>query len=209
MPDDQSPALSNTPILDSPPGSPPYAGFRSAHPEGVSTKTGGPTLSGWPRKITWSEFNEVSSRPDGETEDAQISVELGPEKNIAVERENGQFKLGKVTFKMIVKKAESWVVGKQKGDALLAHEQGHYDITGLFYRDLMEALRNLRANSVTDLGNETNRLMTEYDKLADQMSDKYDSQQETNHGLNAKRQQAWETQIQKCIDNGTKLTAPP
>lgn len=209
MSDSQSPALSNSPILDSPPGSTPYGGFRSAQPEGLSTSTGGPSLSGWPRKIAWSEFKEVSTRPDGESEDAQISVELGAEKNVAIERENGQFKLGKVTFKMVVKKAESWVVGSQKSDALLAHEQGHYDIAGLFYRDLMNALRSLRENSVADLGSETNRLMGEYDQLADAMSDKYDSGQETNHGINTTRQQAWEKQIQDCIKNGKKLTAPP
>lgn len=203
----QSPILSNSPILDSPLGSPPYAGFRSAHPEGVSTSTGGPTLSGWPRNIAWSEFKEVSSRPDGESEDAQISVELGAEKKVSVERENGQFKLGKVTFKMTVKKAESWAVGSQKSDTLLAHEQGHYDIVGLFYRDLMTALRSLRENSVSDLGSETNRLMQEYDQLADAMSDKYDA--ETNHGLNTTRQQTWEKQIQDCIKNGTKMTTPP
>lgn len=209
MSDGQSPALSNSPILDSPPGSPPYAGFRTAQPEGLSTSTGGPSLSGWPRKIAWSEFKEVSSRPDGESEDAQISVELGAEKKVSIERENGQFKLGKVTFKITVKKAESWAVGSQKSGALLAHEQGHYDIIGLFYRDLMTALRSLRENSVNDLGSETNRLMQEYDKLADDMSDKYDSSSETNHGLNTTRQQAWEKQIQDCIKNGTKMTTPP
>jgi len=209
MGDDQSPALSNSSTLDSPPGSPPYAGFRSAHPEGVSTSTGSPSLSGWPRQISWGEFKEVSSRPDGASENAQISVELQSEKNVAVERENGQFKLGKVTFKVIVKRAESWIVGGQKSDPLLAHEQGHYDIVGLFYRDLMTGLRNLRTNSVADLGSETNRLMGEYDQLADAMSDKYDSSQETNHGINTARQQDWEKQIQDCIKNGTKMTAPP
>jgi hypothetical protein len=209
MPDDQSPALSNSPIPDSPPGSTPYGGFRSAQPEGLSTSTGGPSLSSWPRKIAWSEFKEVGSRPDGESEDAQISVELGAEKNVSVERENGRFKLGKVTFKMTVKESESWVVGSQKSDALLAHEQGHYDIAGLFYRDLMTVLQGLRENSGYDLGSEVNRLMQEYDKLADDMSDKYDSSLETNHGLNAVRQQAWEKQIQDCIKNGTKMTAPP
>jgi hypothetical protein len=209
MSDDQSPALSNTPILDSPPGNPPYAGFRSAHPQGVSTSTGSPTLSGWPRRISWNEFKGVGSRPDGESEDAQISVELQPERKVSVARENGQYKLGKVTFKMIVNKSESWVVGSQKNEKLLAHEQGHYDIAGLFYRDLMTVLTNLRANSVDELSSETNRLMGEYDQNADAMSEKYDSISATNHGLDATRQQAWEKQIQDCIKNGTKLTAPP
>ncbi|MGZ8943388.1 MAG: DUF922 domain-containing protein [Methylobacter sp.] len=206
MTDGQSPALSNCPIVNSPPGSPPHAGFRSAHPQGVSTSTGGPTLSGWPRKIAWSEFREVSSRPEGEFEDAQISVELEPEKNISVERESGRFKMGKVIFKMSIKKSESWVVRGQKSDDLLAHEQGHFDIVGLFYRDLITALQQLRANSVSELGRETKHLMGQYDREADQMSKQYD--QDTHHGRNAVRQQAWRKQIQDCIQKSSQFTAP-
>jgi hypothetical protein len=206
MSDNQSPALSHSPILQSPSGSPPYAGFRSAQPAGFSASNGVPTLSGWPGNIAWNEFKEVSSRPEGEFEDAQISIELEPEKNISVERENGRFKLGKVTFKMNVKKAESWVVGNQKSDALLAHEQGHYDIAGLFYRDLITALQQLRANSVSGLGRETNRLMAQYDGQADAMSERYDK--DTGHGRNTARQKAWEKQIQEYRQKGGKLTVP-
>jgi hypothetical protein len=206
MSDGQSPALSNSPILNSPPGSPPHAGFRSAHPQGVSTSTGGPTLSGWPRKIALSEFREVGSRRKGGSEDAQISVELEPEKNISVKNENGRFKLGKVIFKMIIKKSESWIVRGQKSDDLLAHEQGHFDIVGLFYRDLITALQQLRANSVSELGRETKRVMGQYDREADQMSKQYD--QDTHHGRNAVRQQAWRKQIQNCIQKGSQFTAP-
>jgi hypothetical protein len=207
MSDGQSPALSNSSILNSPPGSPPYAGFRSAQPQGVNVTATGPTLSGWPRQIAWSEFREIRSRPSGTSEDAQISVELRPSR-LTIERENGQFKLGNVTFQMGVNSAECWVVTGQKSSTLLAHEQGHYDIVGLCYRDLIADLQRLRANSQNQLAREVRRIMGHYDQLADSLSNKYDSTQETDHGRNSGRQQAWEAQIQNCIQNGSALSAP-
>ncbi len=204
----QSPARSNNPALESPPGSPPHAGFRSAQPQGVTVSTAGPTLSGWPRQIVWSEFRDFRSRPSGTSEDAQVAVELRPSR-ISVERDNGQFKLGNVTFRMGVNRQDSWVVADQKSTALLAHEQGHYDIVGLFYRDLIAELQRLRASSQNQLAREVRRIMGQYDQLADTLSDEYDSSQETDHGRNSGRQQAWETQIQNCMQSGTRLTAPP
>ncbi len=203
----QSPARSNNPALESPPGSPPHAGFKSAQPQGVTVSTAGPTLSGWPRQIAWSEFRDLGSRPGGASEDAQIAVELRPSR-LAIERENGQFKLGNVTFRMVVNRPDSWVVTGQKSTTLLEHEQGHYDIVGLCYRDLIAELQRLRANSKSQLAREVRLLMGQYDRLADTLSKEYDSKQETDHGRNSSRQQAWETQIQNCMQSGTTLTAP-
>jgi hypothetical protein len=126
-----------------------------------------------------------------------------------VERENGQFKLGNVTFRMGANRRDSWVVASQKGAALLAHEQGHYDIAGLCYRDMIAELQRLRANSQGQLAREVRRIMGQYDRLADTLSAQYDSSRETDHGRNSGRQQAWETQIQNCMQSGTTLTAPP
>lgn len=204
----QSPARSNNSILESPPGSPPHAGFRSAQPQGVTVSAAGPTLSGWPRQIAWREFRDLGSRPSGASEDAQIAVELQPSR-LSIERENGQFKLGDVTFQIGVNRPDSWVVTGQKSAALLAHEQGHYDIVGLCYRDLIAELQRLRANSKSQLARKVRRVMGQYDQLADALSKEYDSKQETDHGRDSGRQQAWEAQIQNCMKSGTPLTAPP
>ncbi|MDD5267994.1 MAG: DUF922 domain-containing protein [Methylococcales bacterium] len=167
-----------------------------------------PTLSGWPRQIVWREFRDLGSRPSGISEDAQVAVELRPSR-ISVERENGQFKLGNVTFSMGVNRQDSWVVADQKSTALLAHEQGHYDIVGLCYRDLIAELQRLRASSQNQLAREVRRIMGQYDQLADTLSDEYDSSQETDHGRNSSRQQAWEKQIQNCMQSGRRIAAPP
>jgi len=202
-----SPALSNIPASESPPGSPPHAGFRSAQPQGVTLSTAAPTLSGWPRQIAWSEFRDLERQPSGVPETAQVAVELRPSQ-LSIERGNGQFKLGNVTFRMGINRSDSWVVAGQKSDALLAHEQGHYNIVGLCYRDLVVELQRLRASSQSQLAREVRRIMGQYDRLADTLSAEYDSSQETDHGRNSDRQQAWETQIQNCMQTGAGLTKP-
>ena len=141
---------------------------------GVTVSTAGPTLSGWPRQIVWREFRDLGSRPSGTFEDVQVAVELRPSQ-ISIERENGQFKLGNVTFRMGVNRHDSWVVADQKSSALLAHEQGHYDIVGLYYRDLITELQRLRTSSQCELAREVSRIMGQYDQLADTLSDEYDS----------------------------------
>ncbi|WP_333874605.1 DUF922 domain-containing protein [Methylobacter sp.] len=207
MCEDLSPARSNIPASESPPGSPPHAGFRSAQPQGVTVATAGPILSGWPRQIAWSEFRDLERRPSGESENAQVAVELRPSR-ILIERENGQLKLGNVTFRMDINRSDSWVVAGQKSTALLAHEQGHYNIVGLCYRDLVAELQRLRASSQSQLAREVRRIMGQYDRLADTLSAEYDSSQETDHGRNPGRQKAWETQIQNCMQTGTGLSKP-
>ena len=208
MGDIQSPARSNNPGPATPPGNAPYAGFRDAQPLGTGgAGTTGPTLTGWPRDLGWSEFSDRNSRPAGESEDAQVSVQLqGSE--VTVVRENGRFRLGDSELPMAVDKADSWVVKDKKSAALLAHEQGHYDIAGLCYRDMVNALRKLREKSPARLGRAVKRVMDKHDTRGDDLSDLYDSKAETDHGQNQKRQAAWETQIGACKTSGMPMTKP-
>ncbi len=210
MCEDQSPARRNLPETERPEITPAHAGLHPPRPVGLDSGSAvaGPTLAGWPRQIAWSEFRDLESLPSDESEYAQISVQLAPGR-VSVVREDGHFKLGEMTFRMTVVRAQSWVVSTRKTDALLAHEQGHYDIVGLCYRDLMVDLRRLRENSRRSLLLAVRRLMSEHDQRADRLSDEYDSSGQTNHGQNQPRQRAWDRQIQDCIDSGNRLTAPP
>ena len=207
MSDNPFPAGSNNHAPATPPGNSPRAGFRGAQPLGAGTATTGPTLTGWPRAISWSEFTERSSRPSGESEDAQISVQLQGG-DVKVIRERGRFRLGDSDFPMVVDTFASWVVKDKKSAALLAHEQGHFDIAGLCYRDMMTELRKLREKSPARLGRATKRIMDKHDKRGDALSDLYDSKTESNHGLNQKRQQAWEAQIRASKASGKPMTRP-
>jgi hypothetical protein len=73
-------------------------------------------------------------------------------------------------------------------------------------RDMLEALKVLRDRSSNRLGRAVGRAMERHRQRAQQMSDAYDD--DTEHGLNAVRQAAWETQIQNAIDNNSSLRAP-
>jgi hypothetical protein len=50
--------------------------------------------------------------------------------------------------------------------------------------------------------------MREHDQRADTLTRQYDSAEETQHGRNSARQQAWEQQISNCRQSGSRLTPP-
>jgi len=171
--------------------------------QGVTQKL---VLSGWPRSITWNEFKNVASRPDGVKEDAEILTEtIGGDARVREVR--GRWLIAEANMKVEVNEIESWVVSSTKSPTLLAHEQGHFDIHGIIVgRDMIKALGKLRERSQARLGNAIGKLMQNYKNRGQAMTEKYDN--DTNHGLNATRQAAWEQAIQKAIKNKTSLRAP-
>jgi hypothetical protein len=185
---------------------PPGSGFEDPGVVGLDTSGGSSAgaITGWPRSIAWSEFNERNSRPEGVDEDAQIhsEVQLSPE--VTVESDNGKLKLGSFTVQVVVISEDTWVVKGHTSTALLAHEQGHYDITGLVGRDTMNDLKALRARSSRDLQRDVDRILRNARQLAKTLTDKYDS--ETNHSQNTRAQQEWEKKIRDALQNGTRLS---
>lgn len=208
MCDNPSPARSNRPV---PPGPSPdiaHAGFGSAQPQGAAASAGqpGPTLTGWPRQLAWSDFNDIQSRPSGESEDARISMGFRPGR-LRVVQEGTEHRLGEMAFAMVLNAAGSWVVVSAKTTQLLAHEQGHYDIVGLCYRDLVAQARTLRGATRNRLILEMRRVMREHDQRAESLTRVYETQ--TEHGNNQAYQQAWQRQIAASRQSGAPLTAPP
>jgi hypothetical protein len=167
-----------------------------------------PRLRGWPRQIQWREFQDVSSRPAGEHEDAQIHAEAILDDNVSVCRERGQLKLGAFGVRVQVTESDSWVVTSAKSDALLAHEQGHFDLQGLDARKLMNDLAALRASSAEELQRLVRERIDRSRTDAQAMSDRYDSESETDHGRNAGRQRLWEAAIREAIESGGAFTPP-
>ena len=179
-----------------------------ARPLGASTTVeGGPTLTGWPRQIDWSEFEELPRRPPGEKEDAQISSTLEQPTEVNVARQGGRFRLDTYEAELSVTASESWVVASTKSDALLGHEQGHYDLTGLIARDLIAVLRALRAPTVPGLERELKAAIRRADALADRLTKQYDT--ETDHGRNRAKQEKWDTLLRVSKERGTRLTGGP
>ncbi len=208
MCDNPSPARNNRPV---PPGPSPdiaHAGFGSAQPQGAAGSPGqpGPILSGWPRQLAWSDFRDIQSRPRGEHEDARISMGFRPGRVRVVEEES-EHRLGEMEFAMVLNPAGSWVVATSKTAELLAHEQGHFDIVGLCYRDLTAEARTIRGSSRNRLLLEMRRIMREHDQRAESLTREYETQ--TEHGRNQANQQAWQRQMATSRQSGLPLTAPP
>src|SRR5687767_2716301 len=134
---------------------------------------GAPRLRRWPREISWREFRDVDERPPGEDEDAQIHAEAILDDDVSVCREEGRFRLGRFGVRLQVTEADTWAVRTAKTDALRAHEQGHYDITGLDARQLMHDLAALRADDTDELQRLVSERIERSRTEAQEMSDRY------------------------------------
>lgn len=88
----------------------------------------------------------------------------------------------------------SWIRNPQKAsEALLRHEQLHFDITEVYTRIMRQRLQLFAAKANCEklqpaFNNVTKLVYADWDRE----QNRYD--QETNHGLNAVRQAAWEKQ---------------
>lgn len=186
---------------------PPGTGFEDPGVIGLDSSSSGGTsvggISGWPRSIAWSEFAERNSRPAGISEDAQIHSEAVLSSDVTIERENGKLRLGSFTVKIEIVSDDTWVIRGKASAALLAHEQGHFDITGLSGRDTMEDLKALRARTAAELQQKVDRVLRKGEESAKKLTENYDT--ETNHSQNTKAQGEWEKKIQDAIKNGTRL----
>jgi len=87
-----------------------------------------------PRTLSWGDFPEVESRPEGEDENAQIHCEIRQPDRVSIMRQRGQVRISGLTVDISVMSSDSWVVRTQKTPELLSHEQGHFDLTGLMGR---------------------------------------------------------------------------
>ncbi|MEW8101223.1 MAG: DUF922 domain-containing protein [Candidatus Thiodiazotropha endolucinida] len=126
---------------------------------------------------------------------------------VRVVEEESEHRLGEMEFEMVLNAAGSWAVVSAKTTELLAHEQGHFDIVGLCYRDLVAEARTLRGSSRNRLLLSMRQAMREHDQRAESLTREYETQ--TEHGRNQANQQAWQRQIAACRQSGMHLTAPP
>lgn len=87
---------------------------------------------------------------------------------------------------------------KADQDALLKHEQGHYNVVALLARDMFIELMQLKGASMAssaDVAKEVQAIHTRYGNLAQPLQDLYDSKTETDHGRDKAKQTKWEGYI--------------
>jgi hypothetical protein len=99
-------------------------------------------LIGYPRQLTWDDFRTIEEPPDGTPpeHDAGLSMDFNPSYGILYQQVNV---IDNLRVKVVLK--DAWCTTRARTDkALLKHEQGHFDITGLIARDLAAALLDLK-----------------------------------------------------------------
>jgi hypothetical protein len=137
-------------------------------------------------KLEWDDFLCEPKR--GTDAVASTSTSLG----IAYQLQNG-----KLTYHITCNfsKTKSW--GLMKTDYILAHEQGHFDITEIFARKLYEALQNYDYNKRT-FKSDINEIYKNIVRQKEEFQHQYDG--ETDHSRKRKLQYDWLEKIQQMLD---------
>lgn len=100
------------------------------------------------------------------------------------------------TVRAEFEKNNSWYYAKHKTEAVLSHEQLHFDITELYARKLkmkLVALNNPCDKSYVGKVYQAN------EEAFGKFSDQYDI--ETSHGVNKLKQSEWETKIHSLLSS--------
>ncbi len=98
------------------------------------------------------------------------------------------------TVRAEFEKNNSWFYANHKTEAVLRHEQLHFDITELYARKLRTKLASLKNQcEKSAVGSVYQANDSEFVEFVKQ----YDS--ETSHGVNKQKQSEWETKVQKLL----------
>jgi hypothetical protein len=158
----------------------------------LNTTNGTDDLIQWnpSRKLTWNDFQAM---PDGNSTNAALTSSSIYMKFSS----DGTSLQYEITCNFDKKK--SW--GRVKNDHILAHEQGHFDITEIHARRLSKALAAYRANART-LNKDVNDIYKAEMENLQRMQSQYDS--ETSHSRNFKEQQEWENKIENMLKSSER-----
>lgn len=147
------------------------------------------------RRLHWDDFR---SEPKKNTDAvASTSTSLG----IAYQVKNSV-----LTYQVTCNfsKTKSW--GLVKTAYILAHEQGHFDITEIYARKLHEALQSYNFNK-KNYKQEVNRVYQKIVTEKEAFQEMYDKQ--TDHSRNKKEQAAWLLMIEKLLEDSAPYADYP
>jgi Bacterial protein of unknown function (DUF922) len=167
-------------------------------------------VTGWPRALQWQEFPRVvTSRVPPAQAECSASFQLV---DMPLVR-SGSGATINPTFRINVFINRSpmpgdtgtWVVRGRENDALLRHEQGHYDLAGLAAREYSRELLGLLGEGPMSPAAIPGRVNAMNDQIVRElatMNERYDDRTlGTNHGLNTRIQDGWNTFIPRHIAN--------
>ncbi len=175
-------------------------------------------LEGHEESLIWADFQATA--PGGSTSEAAFASARF-DLNYDYEWDDSQgaahgYRVDHVQVTVEVERTIMWSVKKDRSDALLQHEQGHYDIVALLGRDLYNELsgwdsgtKPKRFRKESDLKDEVSRTLRRYKKLALDFAGSssavgaYDKK--TKHGRDAKAQELWTAALVAARTNGTRV----
>lgn len=113
---------------------------------------------------------------------------------------------GKLTYQITCKfsKQKSW--GLVKTPYILAHEQGHFDITEIFARKLYQVLQGYRLNRST-FQKDINTIYESIVQAKEAFQAAYDG--ETDHSRNKRKQEEWVERIDNLLADTQPYAAYP
>lgn len=173
------------------------------------------------RPLTWDDFQGLPpAGAEKSAEAAQIVMRLGYSFKAQTwfDTKTGKWKahLIEVTTTNAMDRTRSWVVPERKTDALLNHEQKHFDLNEVYRRLLQAALENFlgRLETVGDTEEEAmakleEKLKEMFERVkrkCEEVQNQYD--QETEHGRNAEKQREWDKKIAEWLFDPTKAPQP-
>ncbi|MGZ5287443.1 MAG: DUF922 domain-containing protein [Flavisolibacter sp.] len=138
------------------------------------------------KRLAWEDF--LCEPKKGTEAVASTSTSLG----IAYQMQGGRLSYD-ITCHF--SKTKSW--GLMKTDYILAHEQGHFDITEIFARKLNEALQNYEFNKRT-FKNDISEIYQSIVRQKEEFQKMYDG--ETDHSRRRKTQYDWLEKIHVLLD---------
>ena len=163
-------------------------------------------INGWPKKITWNDFQPVDTPPGGENGQAYIHSQFNF-KYSSTKNDRKGWRFEGLVVDVFVDDGQSWVVKGKQHPQLLNHEQGHYDITGLVGgRELYKSLTNLRAKSPKDFEEQKEKIVTRIKKKVTRLQKKYDKDTKPDgDSIDSKKQEEWDKRLQSANTNGKSL----
>jgi hypothetical protein len=137
------------------------------------------------RKLKWSDF---TGKPDDKDPYfAYTNFNIRPVIDKIMFRGDTVL-VGKLEVNLELDPLKSWVKMDHVTDALLVHEQGHFDIGILCMRESLILLAQVKFTK-TNFGSLPQQIVSDMLKKYSEMTERYDA--ETNHSANKDQQKKW------------------
>ena len=166
------------------------------------------------RSLTWEDFKGTPETDAAEDAEILSGLSFDDWRTDPATRdaETGQYTIKIQSASLVVRnvmvQTGSWVVAGAKTDALLNHEQRHFDLNEVYRRKLRTALLQLRGKGRTpkealeDLQRQIKETWDKANAKLKELQDQYD--RETDHGRKGTEQGEWDKKIDGWLKDPTK-----